>query len=525
MSGKPDLIKRIERKLRIRAFLDLKIAHFWLPGIIWLQQYGVLVFSFEALQMFQKTVNITAGTGPADAGVDDDVFARGNLRHYRYNYRVKTLKQLPYYGLMALLVYMPFHIFLSQSLSLATGGLSVWKVAKDIILFGFVMVALGVVWWQRLKNNDLKKLTVLTAAYGAVHLFAWAINPHIFHTTAFEGVVYNNRVLFYSVLGLAAVLLKAKSVTEQELIKLTLTVSTIVCVLGVLQYFLPKDILAHVGYSIPRGVKPNFFIDDKPDFPRIMSTLRDPNSLGAFVIVPLTLLYGLFLKFRLDAAKRNKTILLTLLHTTALFLTFSRGAWVGAFVALVGCFIFVRTGELRISKKTLMIAGCIVVLLGGFIIGFRHQRIVENVIRHSDQSTKASQDSNALHLDFAAQSLKASFKKPLGHGPGTAGIVSIRNPKGGQLTENYYIQLLYEVGLLGLAIFVTSLVFIMSRLQKTRTLLGNALFASMLAYALMGVLMHIWSNEAVAAQWWLLAGAALGLGFTSRNKRRLAVDK
>lgn len=447
------------------------------------------------------------------------------MRHYGYNYRVKRLKQLPYYGLMALLVYMPFHIFLSQSLSLVTGGLSVWKVAKDVILFGLVVVAFGLVWQQRLKNYNLKKLTILAAAYGALHLVVWLLNPHIYRETALEGVVYNNRVLLFAVLGLVAVLLNAKSVTEQKLIKLTLIISTIVCALGVLQYFLPKDILTHVGYSIPRGVKPNFFIDDKPDFPRIMSTLRDPNSLGAFVIVPLTLLYGLFLKFKSEAGKRNKIILLTVLHIAALFLTFSRGAWAGAFVALVACFFFVRTGPFHLSRKFLVVAACTVVLLGGVLVAFRHQRVVENVIRHSDKTTVAPQDSNALHLDFAKDALEASFKKPLGHGPGTAGIVSIRNPGGGQLTEDYYIQILYEVGFLGLAVFVVTIIFVMMRVHATGTLLGSALFASMIAYALMGLLMHIWSNEAVAAQWWLLAGATVGLGVSGGNKRRLAVHK
>ena len=256
-----------------------------------------------------------------------------------------------------------------------------------------------------------------------------------------------------------------------------------------------------------------------------MSTLRDPNSLGAFLIVPLTLLYGLFIKFKNEAAKRNKIILLALLHITALFLTFSRGAWAGAFVALVACLLFVRTGKFKLNRKVLAITGCVIVVLGGLVITFRHQRVVENVIRHSDQTTKAPQDSNALHLDFARNSLKASFKKPLGHGPGTAGIVSIRNPEGGQLTEDYYIQLLYEVGFIGLALFIGAMVYVCKKVRASGKLLGSALFASMIAYAFMGFLMHIWSNEAVAAQWWLLAGSTMGLGVAVRNKRRTPVEK
>ncbi len=419
----------------------------------------------------------------------------------------KYLDKFVRYGFLALLIYMPFHIFLSQSLSLVTGGLSVWKVAKDVILFGLVAIALLLVWKKRLQNNDLKNLVLLSAAYGAVHLLVWAINPHIYRQTALEGVVYNNRVLLFAVLGSSAVLLNAKYFTEQQLVKIALTVSTIVCVLGLAQYVLPKDLLTHVGYSVARGVKPAFFIDDKIDFPRIMSTLRDPNSLGAFVILPLCLLYGLFVKFYKDTRKRNKIIGLAVIHALALFLTFSRGAWAGAVLAFIASVYFVHAGSKRLSRKAAVILACIILALSGAAFALRHQRTVENVLLHSDQSTKAPQDSNDLHASFATQALKKSFQKPLGHGPGTAGIVSIRNPHGGQLTEDYYIQLLYEVGLVGLAIFVAAAIFMIKKIYTVRGLLGNALLASFAAYAVMGLLMHIWSNEAVAAQWWLLAGA------------------
>ncbi len=421
----------------------------------------------------------------------------------------KYLDAFVRYGFLVLLIYVPFHIFLSQSLSLVTGGLAAWKIAKDIVLFILVLAALYLVWRQKLKNRDLKILVLFSVVYGAVHLLVWSINPHIYRQTALEGVVYNNRVLLYAVLGMSAVLLNAKTITAQKLIKLTLIISTIVCVLGLLQYVLPKDLLTHVGYSIPRGVKPNFFIDDKPDFPRIMSTLRDPNSLGAFLILPLCLLYGLFVKYLHDSKQRNKIIGLALVHIAALFLTFSRGAWAGALIASVAAVLTMRGSAFKFSRKLAVVGVCIVLVAGFGLFSLRHQRVLENVLRHSDQTTKAKQDSNALHTSFATQSFKKSVKKPLGHGPGTAGIVSIRNPGGGQLTEDYYLQLLYEVGFIGLALFVGTAVYIAKRLRAHNTLLAQALFASFIAYAFMGLLMHIWSNEAVAAQWWLLAGAAI----------------
>ena len=432
----------------------------------------------------------------------------------------------------ALLVYMPFHIFLSQSLSLITGGLSIWKVAKDVILCGLIILALALVCKERAIKPVLKKLVMLSVVYGVIHLLVWAINPHIYRQTAFEGVVYNNRVLLYAVFACAALVLHTPADAGRKLVKLTLVVSTLVCLLGLLQYVLPKDLPTHFGYSVARGVKPNFFIDDKLDFPRIMSTLRDPNSLGAYTILPLCLLYGMFVGASKDRRRQLSIAALAALHATALFLTFSRGAWAGAIVAFVAAAWLMRPGKLVITKQASVVLACAVVVLSGAAFALRHQHTVENVLLHSDQTTKAPQDSNGLHASFAIKSLKKAIQKPLGHGPGTAGIVSIRNPEGGQLTENYYIQLLYEVGFLGLAVFVTAAVFICNQLRKSDSLLARGLLASFIAYSVMGMLMHIWSNEAVAAQWWLLAGACLALSslpkpatLADRNTRRPVVHQ
>ena len=33
------------------------------------------------------------------------------------------------------IIYMPLHVFISQSASLLTGGIDVWKAAKDVLIF------------------------------------------------------------------------------------------------------------------------------------------------------------------------------------------------------------------------------------------------------------------------------------------------------------------------------------------------------------------------------------------------------
>lgn len=421
---------------------------------------------------------------------------------------------------------MPFHVFLVQSLSLITGGLSVWKAAKDVFALVITVVTIGLVYWQKKSTKLFNQFLLLAIAYGAIHLLVWAINPNIYKQTAFLGTIYNTRLFGYLLIGMGAALLWPKELKQEKVIKVVLIISTIVCVLGVLQYFLSKDILTHLGYSIERGVKPNFFIDDKPDLPRIMSTLRDPNSLGAYLLIPLTILtLQLFDKQH----KKRRMLLAGLLslHLLALFLTFSRGAWLGAIIAagLLGFLNFRKQVTKWLLKYWPLAVGG-VLLIGSFVLMVKNQYVVQNVLEHSDKSTaqKSKLDSNGYHFYFVRRALSGIVHRPVGHGPGTAGIVSIQNPNGGFLTENYYLQIGYEVGVLGLCLFLFTLYLLQLHLRRKLTagpLLETALFITFWSYTIMSLVAHLWTNEAVAVQWWLLAGFATTAIGNSHNKKRI----
>jgi hypothetical protein len=100
------------------------------------------------------------------------------------------------------------------------------------------------------------------------------------------------------------------------------------------------------------------------------------------------------------------------------------------------------------------------------------------------------------------------LEHPLGDGPGTAGLASIRDPSSTQLNENYYLQIASEVGILGLAVFLAILVIVARRLYLVHknNPIAVALLASFAGLAVTNFLVHIWSNQAVAYTWWGLAG-------------------
>lgn len=422
------------------------------------------------------------------------------------------LRKIPYYGALALLAYMPFHIFLSQWLSTFTGGLEVWKGAKDALTFALLLASVGLVaLYGRKTPKPYWYLVIGGAVYGLLHVLTFLIHKDTSAQLAGLATAYNCRLFAYAIIGWSAALLVPEKPDYRRIIKLVIGVSTAVCLLGLIQYALPKYVMTHFGYSLERGVRPTFFIDDKPDLPRIMSTVRDPNSLAAFLVVPITLIWAYVIT---NQNKERYMLLFGLLgvHLLALFLTFSRGGWAGTFISVVAVTAYLKKDLLITWIKRfwlLMIAG--VLLCGVGVYMLRDQYVIQNIVFHSDENTTAELDSNDLHYEFAKTGIKSIVTWPLGHGPGTAGIVSIQKPDGGLLTENYFIQIGYETGIVGLALFVAAWAWISRRLLQGGLQLGVIIVAAAIGYVLIGMVSHVWTNEAVATQWWLLAGLAIGV--------------
>jgi O-Antigen ligase len=424
----------------------------------------------------------------------------------------QNVRRAPYYASIFFLVYMPFHIFLAQWLSTLTGGLSAWKLGNDVLLAAVVLFAICLVWWRRCSTRLFNVLVGLTVMYGVLHLLLWATHADIYRDSALLGLVYNVRVFCFAVLGYAAALLWPGGVDWRFVLRLVLGVSTLVAILGIVQYFLPKDFLTHFGYSLQRGVRPAFFIDDRPNLPRIISTLRDPNSLGAYLIVPITALSALLVQLK----NRNQRLIVAGmlgLQLLALFLTFSRSAWLAAALSMVLVMLMqYRLWLVRMGTRYWPAIAVLVVLFAGGLFAGRHSYVIHGLLSHNTGKPQAQYDSNGFHREFAKRGLEGIVHQPLGHGPGTAGLASIQNPKGSFLTENYYLQIGYEVGVLGLLLFVAVQVLVYVQLWRRRhDRLAAILLASFWAYVLTSMLLHTWSNEAIAAQWWILAGLLLAV--------------
>lgn len=424
---------------------------------------------------------------------------------------------------------MPLHIFLSTWIGTSFGILDFAKVAKDVVLvIGFLMALLASVrqsWFRDLLRD---RLIWLIASYILLTLVLALIRPTD-QDAEVLGIVYNTRFLVFFVYGWLLTRLFVSKQLVRRATGLVLGVGGLVALFGIAQYmFLPDDALTRIGYSRDNGVLPAFFIDDKPDLERIMSTVRDPNSFGSYIIIIGS--FALVAWVRAHSRKvRQYGLWLLILSALGLILTFSRSAWLGfvlAVVVVAAIGLNERRAWLRAHRGIVFggIAASVVMLgLGLFMV--RDSYLVQNIVFHADEST-VLEDPNEKRARFIKESVDDIAEHPLGTGPGTAGLVSIHNDtQGTVLNENYYLQIAQEVGLLGLALFVAILVAVSRRLYR---LAGSdqfalGLLASFAGLALTNLLVHIWSNEAVAYTWWGLAGlvinAALVIEKVSYNKQ------
>lgn len=404
---------------------------------------------------------------------------------------------------------MPFHIFLSTWVGSSFGILEFTKIAKDLLLIiGSVCIFIPSVtkpWFRQLLKDRLIQIIL---AYAALTIVLALIRPTDTDAEVL-GVVYNTRFLLFFLYAILLTKWFDVKHLQKRALQIVVGSGVVVMVFGILQYtVMSSNFLMHFGYSRQNGVLPAFFIDDKPNLERVMSTLRDPNSLGSYLLIVGGLALAALQKLKNPNIKQASkgVLVLTLL---CLWFTFSRSAWIGAVLVagVIAGLCLYQKKHFQLSKRYLAVPIVLVIVLAVAGFALKDTYFVRNVIFHADQST-VLEDPNQLRVRFWRESTEKIVNNPLGGGPGTAGLASIKNNvQGTKLNENYYLQIGSEVGLLGLGLFGAIIVIVARRLWALRaSTLATGLLASFISLAFTNILVHIWSNEAVAYTWWGLAG-------------------
>lgn len=411
---------------------------------------------------------------------------------------------------VTIMLLLPLHAFLSTWGGTAIGPLLVWKSWKEIalaLLVPFVAVycllepEVVKLLWSRWFNK-------LIVVYVALHLVL-AFFSQASMSAVVAGLLMNLRFLAMVTLGqlIAASdhpwVHKLKAWLGPWLLWVMIGLS-IVAILQVT--VLPKDFFAWFGYNKDTTIAPVTLVDNNPNVLRAFATMRGPNTLGAYLLIPLA--FGLYCLTQ--RRRRALATVAALLGILALVLTDSRSAWLGAgaMVLAMGGLFMPRQVFITWAKRLIIPVIVILALLGWAAVNVPALRLA--IFHSSPGDPTLTEGSTDAHWAATWQGIKGVIAAPLGTGPGSAGPASFYNTKGGpRLSEDYFVQIGQEAGVLGMLLFLAISFLVAKALWQTKTPAAQLLLASFIGINVINIFLHGWADDPTAMTWWGLAGLVI----------------
>lgn len=416
-----------------------------------------------------------------------------------------------YLFLWVIVILMPVHAFLSTWLGTVIGPLWLFKSWKEILL-GTLTVA-GITWLlthpKRLHDIMHDKVVWLAGLYALVLIGITIIDaPKLNSQAMWAGLAMNLRFpLIFVIAYIVARELKFDyGNVRHYVLRGVMWLGFGLAVLGIIQVLaLDKDFLTAFGYDKETTIAPYVLIDDNPDALRAFATLRGPNDYGAFLILPI------IISLLLGILQKRRYLLLTLPMLIAIVFSSSRSAWIGLLIAVIALGIVVF-GKRAFRKKRVVVAG-----FGGLIAGFAivvlslSMPALRLAIFHSSPTDHSlTEGSTDAHWQATWDGVKRVAASPLGNGAGSAGPASYYgdDPK---ISENYYVQVAEEAGVVGLGLFVVWLLAIFRRLYDLRPdSLAIALLSAGVGITAIGFWLHVWNDDPLSLTYFMIAGLVIG---------------
>jgi hypothetical protein len=427
---------------------------------------------------------------------------------------MKTIEKTIAWAFLGVLAYLPFHALISTYLISRFGNELFFKSFKDLIVVLVFMAAVAVLVYKKdtlktkkmmLFASPIMLLTLTVMAHGILN------NNQTYQEKAF-GILLLLRPLWIFFIGVIAAALVGKSSIEDRVFKVIFVASAIVVAFGALQVLvLPKDFLTNFGYS-ESTIKPYQTIDNNESFVRILSTLRGPNPLGAYMsmMAPVSIYYISKIK--------NKAKLKSFLYAAAFLITIygaqSRSAWLGLVVGISAYLILITKNKYKLLKY----GAIILPTMFAFFI-FKDTYIGQNILFHTDPNESNQVNSDNQRASSLKYAIEGINDKPFGHGIGSSGPASYYGNKP-VIIENQYLDTAYQIGWLGLVFYLLLLTHVGVNLLKTKTKLSYAVLSGLMSVSIIAMFWPVWTDETITLIWWGLAGVVLSTSIVQTPKKR-----
>ena len=126
-----------------------------------------------------------------------------------------------------------------------------------------------------------------------------------------------------------------------------------------------------------------------------------------------------------------------------------------------------------------------------------NQRL-QNVLLHGRYFEGRIEGSDQGRLESVSRIADQIVQRPFGHGLGSAGPASFRsaNPI---IPENWYLQIAYEIGILGLMIYLFAFAALLGDfIRKRSNALAVSLFAATVGVLIVNLFLQTWADSTLA---------------------------
>ena len=388
-------------------------------------------------------------------------------------------KMVREFNLVYLLV---LYIYIDKLTRTYFGGIaSIWDELLMLVFIGWIFVrrTLGNKRY-RFSDIDLPLLSFIGIYLSIMFIYSPELNVGI------EGLRAVVQYMFWFFLVLQ--LLDSQTII-QRVIQLLVVSTGLLGLHGTYQYLTGAEMLG------------NWVDSSETITTRAYSIVGGPNALASVLVLGIPIAIGLFIAEK-DILKKILFLFSALFMGTGLIFTFSRGAWIATFLAVVLLFIFIG--------KRLLIPIITVLLAVVLLVDNVWNRI--SMLFTKEYVSKASEGGRIYR--WTTGIAEWSESKIFGLGIGRyGGAVATNHGLAPFYMDNYYLKTLTESGLVGLISFVLLQIYTMiqcfSYIRGMKNSYNRVVSLSIFA-GMTGVLMHngvenIFESPFMVSFFWMCA--------------------
>jgi O-antigen ligase len=406
---------------------------------------------------------------------------------------MKRIDDLRYWLLVAVAVYLPLQTLLPNlagKMGAGSKAVLLLQIMPELLILAGL--ALTVVLWIK---EDRRPFKPTGLDYLVVATLLWAALSSLWSGHSLGQDIVGLRLDFDGLLGFLFV--RSLNLQREQLLRLKqIFVWQIGLLVGFGLFawaFLPKDFLGAFGWS------PAFRTAGK--IIQAHSIFSGPNQMAT----ALTLFAAVTLAAILLAPKdkQNRPVQLLLLSIGILSgLSYSRSGWLGMglFAGVVFLLLLANRSKRWIWPVVLMVA-----LVGAALFGMlRYHDTFATVLGHKFSTRQhAAASGAAISRDVSRPTSNHTL---FGLGIGSAGPASYRlaHPL---IEESWYLQLIDELGLVGLVLWFALIATIFWRWIRIKSALIQGLALALAGISLNAAFLHVWAdNYYIQIAFWLIVG-------------------